>query len=231
MKKGERSRFGVRNSSFVRISGFGFRHFLVLTACAALAQEATPPDEDDVPEVEEEWDFTKGRGHDLTMLDKLVPAGQSHTGLRSPVYREFADGKASVLQSQFDIKLVTRLDGTHLQFKDTIVSIFGDTRYPDVATRMISLVEAYYDLQNDILFSSAPVQIMDGDQTIRSGSLLHDPVTGLTAFGHGVKLYPHESPPPSSGTPAPTPAPAPVQPPAPAAPPDPKEPQPPPPGP
>jgi hypothetical protein len=160
-------------------------------ACAAVGQQAAPPppDEDDVPEVEEEWDFTKGRGHDLTLLDRLVPEGQSHRGLRYPVYSEPKDGKASVLQSQFEGKVVTRLDATHLQFKAAVVSFFGDVRFPDIATRMMTLVDAYYDLRHDILFSNSPVQILNRDLTIRSGAVLHDPISGMTAFDKGVKLY------------------------------------------
>jgi len=166
-------------------------------ACVAVAQQAAPPaqpppDEEDVPEVEAEWDFAKGRGHDLTMLDRLVPEGQSHSGLRYPVYSEAKDGNAPVLQSQFESKVVTRPDATHLQFKNAIVSFFGDSRYPDIATRMISFLEAYYDLQNDILFSNTPVQILDRDMTVRSGAVLHDPVTGITVFSNGVELYPNE---------------------------------------
>lgn len=221
----EKSRSGTLHASFLRVSGFGLRHFLAVTACAALAQQAPPPppDEEDVPEVEEEWDFTKGRGHDLTLLDKLVPGGQSHEGLRYPVYSEPGDGKPPVLKSQFESKLVTRTDATHLQFKDAVVSMFGDARYPDIATRMVSLLDAIYDLKNDILISNSPVQVLSQDMTIRGGSVLYDPVTGITVFSKGVKFYTHRNEPAkpanNNNTPAPTPQPAPAPAPQPASPP------------
>ena len=178
------------------------RAILLLAASAALAQQATPPDEEDVPAVEEEWDFTKGRGRDLTMLDRLVPEGQSHGGLRYPVYKESRDGKAAVLESQFESERVTRLDATHLQFHGAVVSFFGDAQFPDIATRMMSFVEAIYDLQHDIIFSNSPVQILDRDLSVRSGSVLHDPVSGITVFSGGVKVYFNE-PPPAPAAPAP----------------------------
>jgi len=183
---------------------------LVLAGCAVLAQDAPPPDEEDVPEVEEPWDFNKGRGHDLTMLDRLVPVGQSHGGLRYPVYSEPKDGKPPVLESQFETREVTRLDETHLQFQSTVVSIFGDERYPDMATRMISLVEAVYDLRHDLLFSNAPVQILDRRGHVRAGAVVHDAVSGITVFSGGLKVYFNETPP------APA-APAPPEPPPPSS--------------
>jgi hypothetical protein len=166
-------------------------------ACVAVAQQAAPPDEEDVPEVEEEWDFTKDRGHDLTMIDRLVPPGQSHSGLRYPVYSEPKDGTAPVLKSQFESKVVTRLDATHLRFQGAVVSVFDDARYPDMATRMISLAGAIYDLQHEILFSNDPVQILDRDLTVRGGAVLHDPVSGITVLSDGVELYFNEPPRPA----------------------------------
>jgi hypothetical protein len=168
---------------------------LLLAGCAVLAQDAPPPDEEDVPEVEEPWDFTKGRGHDLGILDRLVPVGQSHGGLRYPIYSEPKDGKPPVLESQFESKRMTRLDETHLRFENTIVSSFGDDRYPDVATRMISFVEAVYDLRHDLLFSNLPVQILDHRGHIRAGAAVHDAVSGITVFSGGLKVYFNEAPP------------------------------------
>lgn len=167
---------------------------LFMAGCAVLAQDAPPPDEEDVPEVEEEWDFTKGRGHDLTMLDRLVPVGQSHGGLRYPVYSAPKDGKAPVLESQFESKRMTRLDETHLQFENTVVSSFGDQRYPEVATRMISFVEGVYDLRHDLLFSNAPVQVLDRRGHVRAGAAVHDAVSGITVFSGGLKVYFNEAP-------------------------------------
>jgi hypothetical protein len=182
---------------------------LLLAGCAALAQQAPPPDEEDVPEVEEPWDFTKGRGHDLTMLDRLVPAGQSHGGLRYPVYSEPKNGKPRVLESQFETKEVTRLDETHLQFENTVVSSFGDERYPDIATRMVSFVEAVYDLRHDLLFSSAPVQILDRRGHVRAGAAVHDAVSGITVFSGGLKVYFNETPPAPAAPSTPEPPPPP----------------------
>lgn len=198
--------FNLRASSFVRASAFGLRHSLLLTACAVLAQTPPPPDEEDVPEVEEKWDFTSGRGHDLEMLDRLVPVGQTHRGLRYPVYDEGKNGRPPALETQFESREVTRLDETHLLFRDAVVSFFGDKRHPDMATRMMSLLEAVYDLRHDFLFSHEPVQILDRDLSVRSGALLHDAVSGITVFSGGVEVYFNEPPPPAS---APAPAPPP----------------------
>ena len=160
--------------------------------CTALAQAPALPDEEDVPEVEEEWDFTTGRGLDAASrerLDMLVPEGRAHEGLRYPIYGAAQDGKAPPLESQFESKKLTRLDATHLEFHDAIVSFFGDSRYPDIATRMVTLVDAIYDFQHDILFSSSPVQILERGMIVRGGSVLHDRVSGITVFSGGLELY------------------------------------------
>lgn len=201
--------FAARASSFLRASTFGFRHFLPFAACVALAQTPAPPDEDDVPEVEKEWDFSAGRGHDLAMLDKLVPVGQTHRGLRYPVFGEGKNGQPPALETQFESREVTRLDETHLLFRDAVASFFGDERHPDMATRMMSLVEAIYDLQHDFLFSHQPVQILDRDLSVRSGALLHDAVSGITVFSGGVEVYFNEPPPPAAAPAPPSPAPPP----------------------
>lgn len=182
---------------------------LLLAGCAALAQQAPPSDEEDVPEVEEPWDFTIGRGHDLTLLDRLVPVGQTHGGLRYPVYSDPKDGKPPVLESQFESRQMTRLDETHLKFQNTVVSIFGDERHPDIATRMISLVEAVYDLRHDLLVSHEPVQILDRRAHVRAGAVVHDAVSGITVFSGGMKVYFNEPPAAPAPQPPPTPAPGP----------------------
>ena len=207
-------------ASWLRLSWFGFRHVFLVFTCAAFAQNAappaTPPDEEDVPELEPVWDFSKGRGRDLTVLDKLVPPGQSHSQLRYSLYRQPAGGGAHELRSQFESRLVTRVDAAHLEFRDAVVSLFGDSRYPGVATRMITTGQARYDLVNDLFYTRAPVQIMDREVTVRGRTLLQDTVTGISVFDNGLELYYSPAPPPDTAAPAPVPAPAPGSNPAPS---------------
>lgn len=208
------SSFDIRHSSLFRASTFGFRHFLVLTACIAFAQQpAAPlPDEEDLPEPDDSWDFTNRPGLNATMremLDKLIPEGRSHEGLRYPIY---SDGKAKGAprqEAEFKSERVSRLDDTWVQFTKAIFQSFGDPAAPDTATRTVILEDAIYDLRYDLIFSNAPVKIEDKAMSIQSGAMLYDRTTGLTIFSGGVELYPHES----AETPdaaAPTPAPAPV---------------------
>lgn len=185
--------------------------FACLTACVALAQRSAEapalPDEEDVPEAADYWDFTKGRGVNpamLSRLDFMVPDGRSHEGLRYPVYGQRGANTSPVLESIFESKRLTRMDRHHLQFEGMVFKSFGDPKSPDLVTRTVSLQNAVYDLQNDLLFTNAPVQIDDQRGRIQSGGMLHDHATGLTIFTGGVRLYPNES---SDGESAATPSP------------------------
>lgn len=177
--------------------------FGVLAACAALAQQSAEPvppsvpDEEDVPEFEEEWDFSTGRGPDALMLERLnllVPRGRSHEGLRYPVYGEGAGEAGPALESVFESRRVTRMDETHLQLEGVVYSSFGDAKTPDKPTRMVTMKDAIYDLQHEILFTDAPVKIDDKEMSIHSGAMIHDRASGLTLFSGGVQLFIHEQP-------------------------------------
>jgi hypothetical protein len=172
-------------------------------ACVALAQQSDgpvspePPDEEDLPELEEEWDFTAGRGLEpdvLARLNRLVPEGRAHEGLRYPMYRERDDKPGPVLRSLFESRRVSRMDESHLRFEGAVFSSFEDVRSPGKATRTVSFVEATYDLAQDLLFSNAPVRIDDRQMSIHCGGMLHDRVTELTIFTGGVELFLHERP-------------------------------------
>ena len=184
-----------------------------LAACAALAQQGAtpvPPDEEDGPEVEEEWDFDKGRGADPAMLERLnllVPEGRSHEGLRYPVYADDSVKDGPMLEAEFKSQKVTRLDESHLEFRGAVYSTFGDAKFPDTATRAISLQDAIYDLRQDLIFSDEPVRIDDRGGSIRSGGILHDRTTGITIFTGGVELFLNEQPAPKVEAPATTPSP------------------------
>jgi|GEM_PF-3716163 len=187
-----------------------------LAACVALAQQganlapAVPPVEEDVPEVVEEWDFSKGRGLDPEMLERLnmlVPeGGRAHEGLRYPSYREGDAEAGPALESLFESRRVLRADETHLQFEGAIFSTFDDAKFPDTATRTVSLINAIYDLQHELLYTTAPVKIDDKQMSVHSGGMIHDRVTGLTIFTGGVELFPHEPPQNNPASAAPPPA-------------------------
>ena len=128
------------------------------------------------------------------MLDKLVPEGRSHEGLRYPIY---SDGKAKgapAREAVFESERVRRLDDTWVQFEKAVFQSFGDPAAPDTATRTVALDDAIYDLRYDLLFSSAPVKVDDRTMSIHSGAVLYDRATGLTIFSGGVELYLHEVP-------------------------------------
>jgi hypothetical protein len=192
--------------------------FACFAACVALAQQgsgpvpvAAPPDEEDIPEAPEEWDFSKGRGLDPVMLERLdllVPEGRAHEGLRYPVYRDSREAPGPALESLFESRRVLRADETHLQFEGAVFSTFDDAKKPDTATRTVSFINAIYDLQLELLYTSSPVKIDDRQMSIHSGGMIHDRATGLTIFTGGVELYLHEPPAkPEPAAPAPSPEP------------------------
>jgi hypothetical protein len=197
------------------------------TACVALAQQAAGPapaaalpDEEDAPEIEEEWDFGKGRGPDplvMEQLNRMVPAGsKAHEGLRYPVYGRRSPGSAPVRQALFESRKVTRMDETHILFEGAVYTSYDDPRRPNVATRTVMLKDAIYDLQNHLIFSNSPVTVEDRQFGIHCDSILHDLKTGLTDYSGRVTLYidvEQEEDEPASGT---TPSPAPNEPAAPA---------------
>lgn len=217
VRSGDRSGspFVVRHSSFLRVPAAGFRFVPMLTACLALGQQpASPlPDEEDLPEPDDSWDFTTRPGISPAlrgMLDKLVPPGRAHEGLRYPLYSDGKSDKVPAQESEFRSERVSRLDETWIQFEKVQFLSFGNPAAPDTATRTIFLEEAIYDLRHDLLFTGAPVKIEDQAMSIHSGAMLHDRATGLTVFSGGVELYLHEEPdaaPPAAAVPAPAPIP------------------------
>jgi len=205
----------VRHSCLPGICATGFRHVAALAVAGlALAQPAAtpPPDEEDIPEVPEPYNFDN-RAPSADMMERLnllAPQGRSHEGVRYPVYEDNVASGASSLKSLVECKRVTRTDETHFRFEGAVFSSFGNAQYPDAATRVVSLKDAEYDLQHSILSSDAPVQIDDRSTRVRGGSVIHDHVTGLTVFKKGFELYvskePEPPPAPSeSSEPAPPP--------------------------
>ena len=171
------------------------------TACVALAQQAAGPaasaaalpDDDDTPEIEEEWDFSKGRGPDPLVMEQLnlmVPAGsKAHEGLWYPVYGRRSPGSATVRQALFESRRVTRLDDTHILFEGAVYTSYDDPRRPNTPTRTVMLKDAVYDLQNQLIFSNSPVTVEDRQFGIHCDSVLHDLKTGLTDYSGRVTLY------------------------------------------
>jgi hypothetical protein len=190
-----------------------------LATCVALAQQgAAPalPDEVDVPEVKEPWDWKTGRGVDpllMERLNQLVPPGRAHEGLSYPIYSERTETLPAQRKSLFETARMLRLDANHLRFKDAVFVSYGDEKQPELPTRTVKMADMVYDLQHDLVFSSAPVRIDDEEMRIHSGNVLHDRATGLTIFDGGVELYFAE---PEPAPPAAAPAPAPAAPPSPA---------------
>lgn len=212
LRSGDRSGppFVIRHSSFPRISSLGLRHFLILTACVALGQQPAPlPDEEDLPAPDDSWDFTSRPGISATMramLDKLVPEGRSHEGLRYPIYSDGKTTGAPEQKAEFQSGRMSRLDETWVQFEKAQFQSFGDPAAPETATRTISLKDAIYDIRHDLLFTDEAVTIEDKAGSIHSGAMLHDRATGLTVFSGGVELYLYDEP--EAPAPAASPAPA-----------------------
>ncbi len=170
---------------------------LCLTAGVAWGQTApdpgTLPDEEDVPEVEEEWDFSKGRGVDPLVLERLnimVPVnGRPHDGLSYRLYGERSAEKGTPLIGLFESKRVTRMDETHLLFEGAVYSFFDDPKDPDAVTRTVTFEDAVYNLQDRLIFSNRPLVIQDEKTRLQSGGVLYDLTTGLAVYTGGVELY------------------------------------------
>ncbi len=204
----------------VRCGGRSAAVFLILHSAfcilpfSGLAQQPAPPlpDEEDIPEPDDSWDFTSRPGLSASMrqmLDKLVAVGRAHEGLRYPIY---SDGKVKVSparEAEFQSGRVSRLDETWVQFTKALFQSFGDPAAPDTATRTVALENAIYDIRYDMIFTDSPVQIEDKAGSIHSGAMLHDRATGITIFSGGVELFLQEMPdlaPQAAPLPTPTPA-------------------------
>ncbi len=185
-----------------------------LAACLALAQQPAPPlpDEEDIPEPDDSWDFTNRSGLNASMrqmLDKLVAVGRAHEGLRYPIYSDGKTKGAPAREAEFQSGRVSRLDETWLQFTKALFQSFGDPAAPDTATRTVALENAIYDIRYDMIFTDSPVQIEDKAGSIHSGAMLHDRATGITIFSGGVELFLQEVAdlaPKAASLPEPTPA-------------------------
>ncbi len=219
VQSGDRSgsSFGIRHSSFLRISSFGLRYFFALTTCISLAQQPAPlPDEEDLPAPDDSWDFTSRPGISASlraMLDKLVPEGRSHEGLRYPIYSDGKTEGAPEQEGEFQSGRMSRLDETWVQFEKAQFQSFGDPAAPDTATRTILLEDAIYDIRHDLLFTDTAVTVEDKAGSIHSGAMLYDRATGLTVFSGGVELYLYDEPEAAApATPAPASAPVPENP-------------------
>ncbi|HWB03875.1 MAG TPA: hypothetical protein VG796_12685 [Verrucomicrobiales bacterium] len=170
-----------------------------LTTCAALAQQSgsppapAPPDEEDIPEVEEEWDFGKSRGLDPVMMERLnlmlPPGGKPHEGLTYPVYGERISGGAPLREALFESKRVTRLDETHILFEGAVYTSYGDAKRPNTPTQTVSFKDAVYDLQNHLVSSTAPIAVDGRQVSIHCGGVIHDLSTGFTIYAGRVELY------------------------------------------
>ena len=206
-------RRGLRSGS----EFFIFHSAFFILPILSLAQQPVPlPDEEDLPGPDDSWDFTTRPGISATlraMLDKLVPEGRSHEGLRYPIYSDGKTKDAPEQKAEFQSGRMSRLDETWVQFEKAQFQSFGNPAAPDTATRIILLEDAIYDIRHDLLFTDTAVTIEDKAGSIHSGAMLHDRATGLTVFSGGVELYLYDEPDAAApAAPAPSGAPAPVNP-------------------
>jgi hypothetical protein len=209
--------FGLRHflrpSSFLRHSSFVIRHFPLLIACLAVAQSI--PEVDDTPEPATPWDWSRGRGMPEAIREEfgmMVPLGRPHEGVRYPVYNRRVGEKAPRREAELNAQRVERVAEELIQLDGVDFTSYGDAREPDKVTRTVKMTRAWYDLACDFLYTSQPVDIVDGDQHIRSGRMLYDRASGLTIFEGGVEVHftedgtaptipPHPAPAPGASKP------------------------------
>ena len=188
-------------------------------APAAPAVEEEPAEAPD-PYVEEPEDYSM-RQLDPEMrprLDRMLPVGRTHYGIRMPVYfpwplppegeEEFTPppgGVAGVLKNLTECASATRIDDRHI-YADKVVR----TEYNDDGTlkMKIEMEDALLDLELTIISSNRHVRITTPGMVMEAGGIVHDGKTGLSVMDHAITRKADSAPVSTSvSTPSSTPGP------------------------